>query len=79
MNYCTLEPHYNAHFGVHSDMSVITEQHYNEGLIHRKYIALGAMPVGCYKQMSTITEGVVTRLQCTKLLNKMCTLYTLTS
>ena len=33
----TLEPHYNAHFGVHSDMSVITEQPYNEGLIHRKY------------------------------------------
>ena len=32
-----LEPHYNAHFGVHSDMSVITEQPYNEGLIHWKY------------------------------------------
>ena len=29
----TLEPHYNAHFGLHSDMSVITEQPYNEGLI----------------------------------------------
>ena len=28
----TLEPHYNAHFGVHSDISVITEQPY-EGLI----------------------------------------------
>ena len=23
---CTLEPHYNTHFGVHSDISVITEQ-----------------------------------------------------
>ena len=33
----TLEPHYNAHFEVHSDISVITEQPYNEGLIHRKY------------------------------------------
>ena len=33
----TLEPHYNAHFGVHSDIRVITEQPYNEGLIHRKY------------------------------------------
>ena len=33
----TLEPHYKAHFGVHSDMSVITEQPYNEGLIHWKY------------------------------------------
>ena len=33
----TLEPHYNTDFGVHSDMSVITEQPYNEGLIHRKY------------------------------------------
>ena len=33
----TLEPHYKAHFGVHSDMSVITEQPYNEGLMHRKY------------------------------------------
>ena len=33
----TLEPHYKAHFGVHSVMSVITEQPYNEGLIHRKY------------------------------------------
>ena len=31
----TLEPHYNTHFGVHSDISVITA--YNEGLIHRKY------------------------------------------
>ena len=34
---CTLEPHYNTHFGVYSDISVITEQPYNEGLIHRKY------------------------------------------
>ena len=25
----TLEPHYNTHFGVHGDMSVITEQPYN--------------------------------------------------
>ena len=33
----TLEPHYNTHFGVHSDISVITEQPYNEGLIRRKY------------------------------------------
>ena len=33
----TLEPHYNTHFGVHSDISVITEQPYNDGLIHRKY------------------------------------------
>ena len=33
----TLEPHYNAHFRVHSDMSVIKEQSYNKGLIHRKY------------------------------------------
>ena len=23
-----------------------------------------AMPVGCYKQMSTIKEGVIMRLQC---------------
>ena len=27
-----LEPHYNTHFGVHSDI-VITEQPYSEGLI----------------------------------------------
>ena len=33
----TLEPHYNAHFGVHSDTSVITEQPYSESLIHKKY------------------------------------------
>ena len=33
----TLEPHYNTHFGVYSGISVITEQPYNEGLIHRKY------------------------------------------
>ena len=33
----TLEPHYNAHCGVHSDISVITEQPYNEGLLYRKY------------------------------------------
>ena len=26
----TLEPHYNTHFGVHSDISVITEQSYSE-------------------------------------------------
>ena len=32
-----LEPYYNAHFEVHSDISVITEQPYNESLIHRKY------------------------------------------
>ena len=25
---------------------------------------MGAMPVGCYKQMSTIKEGVIMRLQC---------------
>ena len=31
------EPHYNIHFGVRSEISVITEQPYNEGLIHRKY------------------------------------------
>ena len=31
------EPHYNAHFGVHNDISVLTEQPYNEGLIHREY------------------------------------------
>ena len=24
------------------------------------------MPVGCYKQMSAIKEGVIMRLQCTK-------------
>ena len=61
----TLEPHYNTHFGVHSDISVITEQPYNEGLIQRKYKQWeGAMPVGCYKQMSTIKEGVIMRLQC---------------
>ena len=33
----TLEPHYNAHFGVHSNISVITERPYNDGLIQRKY------------------------------------------
>ena len=33
----TLELHYNTHFRVHSDISVIAEQPYNEGLIHRKY------------------------------------------
>ena len=33
----TLEPRYNTHSGLHSDISVITEQPYNEGLIHRKY------------------------------------------
>ena len=32
-----LETYYNAHFEVHSDISVITEQPYNESLIHRKY------------------------------------------
>ena len=25
---------------------------------------MGAMPVGCYKQMSPIKEGVIMRLQC---------------
>ena len=30
----TLEPHYNTYFGVHSDISVITEQPYNEGLFN---------------------------------------------
>ena len=32
----TLELHYNIHLGsiLHSDISVITEQPYNEGLIH---------------------------------------------
>ena len=25
---------------------------------------MGAMPVGCYKQMSAIKEGVIMRLQC---------------
>ena len=25
---------------------------------------MGAMPVGCYKQTSTIKEGVIVRLQC---------------
>ena len=33
----TVEPHYNAHFGVRSDISLITEQPYNESLIHRKF------------------------------------------
>ena len=58
------EPHYNTHFGVHSDirLSVITEQPYNEGLIHRKYKQWE--PVGCYKQMSNKKEGVIMRLQC---------------
>ena len=32
-----VEPHYNTHFGVHSDISVITGQPYNEVLMHRKY------------------------------------------
>ena len=32
-----MEPHYNTHFGVHSDISVITEQPFNEDLIHKKY------------------------------------------
>ena len=31
-----METHYNTHFGVLSDISVITERHYNEGVIHRK-------------------------------------------
>ena len=26
-----------TYFGIHSDISAITEQPYNEGLIHRKY------------------------------------------
>ena len=30
--YNTLEPHYNTHFGVHSDISVIIEQPHNEGI-----------------------------------------------
>ena len=60
----TLEPHYNTHFGVFCDMSVIAEQPYNEGLIHRKYKQWEPMPVGCYKQMSAIKEGVIMRLQC---------------
>ena len=25
---------------------------------------MGAMPIGCYKQMSAIKEGVIMRLQC---------------
>ena len=54
-NACTLEPHYNTYFGVHSDISVI-------GSIS----TVGAMPVGCYKQMSAMKEGVIMRLQCTK-------------
>ena len=35
--YYTLEPHYNTIFGVHSVIRVITEQCYNEGIIHGKY------------------------------------------
>ena len=60
----TLEPHYNAHSGVHSDMSVITEQPYNEGLIILGSISSGSHAVGGYKQMSAIKEGVIMRLQC---------------
>ena len=57
-----LEPHYNAHFGVHS---VITEQPYNEGPIHRKYKQWKpCLYLGCYKQISAIKEGVIMRLQC---------------
>ena len=59
----TLEPHYNAHFGVHSDISVVTEQPYNEGLIHRKY---KQWAIWCYKQISAIKEGVIMRFQCIK-------------
>ena len=35
-----------------------------EGLIHRMNESVRAMPVGCYKQMSAIKEGVIMRLQC---------------
>ena len=27
---------------------------------------MGAMPVGCYKQMNAIKEGVIMRLQCSR-------------
>ena len=30
---------------------------------------MGAMPVGCYKQMSVIKEGVIMRLQCIYIYN----------
>ena len=30
---------------------------------------MGAMSVGCYKQMSTIKEGVIMRLQCNLIIN----------
>ena len=58
----TLEPHYNAHFGIHTDISSITERLDNESLIHRKYKQWE--PCLCYKQMSAIKEGVIMRLQC---------------
>ena len=40
--YITREHHYNTHFGVHSDISVIIEQPYNEDLIQKKYISSGS-------------------------------------
>ena len=43
---------------------IITEQPYNEGLIHRKYKQWEPIPVGFYKQMSAMKEGVIMRLQC---------------
>ena len=32
-------------------------------------ISMGAMPVGCNKQLSPIKEGVIIRLQCTFVFN----------
>ena len=54
----TLQPHYNTHFGVHSDISFISEQPYNEDLIHTK--SKQYEPIGYYKQMC----GVRMRLHC---------------
>ena len=45
-----MEPLYNTHFWVYSDISVITEQPYNKGLIHRKY-----------KQWKSCRQGVISK------------------
>ena len=47
----TLKLHYNTRFGVHNDISVITEQHYNEVLII--IIILDPQRVLCIKSISS--------------------------
>ena len=42
----------------------VLEQCYNEGLIHRKYRAVGTMLVPCYKRICDIMGHFIIKLLC---------------